>query len=268
MLAYILNRIDYTESSGIIELWTHDLGRVVAIAKGIKRPLSQLKNALCFFQPLDISIKGKNQLKTLCKVDWVGHFTILPPQNYLSAFYLNELLLQHLLREDPHPQLFIVYQMVLEQLSHINNNKSSTISLNANQHTAILLRWFEKILLDHLGYNILWTTDIYEEEITPQKWYKVNPLKGIIPAESTTPINQLISGELLLHLSECTIENFDVFYQLSSSQMQQIKGLLHFLLRFHSKQRHESNNNLNLNLNINHSSKIWYEMQELKNVVP
>ena len=50
--AFVLHSYPYKETSLIVELLTRDFGRVALIAKGAKRPHSQLRGVLQTFQPL------------------------------------------------------------------------------------------------------------------------------------------------------------------------------------------------------------------------
>jgi DNA repair protein RecO (recombination protein O) len=61
----------------------------------------------------------------------------------LCGFYINELMLKLLAREDPHEALFVDYQVALHALS--------TSGVSATGYAAILRR-FEKRLLAELGY--------------------------------------------------------------------------------------------------------------------
>ena len=46
LLAYVLHRYDWSESSVIVELFTRERGRVVVMAKGAKRPTSNFRPVL------------------------------------------------------------------------------------------------------------------------------------------------------------------------------------------------------------------------------
>jgi DNA repair protein RecO (recombination protein O) len=48
--AYVLHRYDWSETSLILDLFTRDQGRLTVVAKGAKRPYSQLRPALLPFQ--------------------------------------------------------------------------------------------------------------------------------------------------------------------------------------------------------------------------
>jgi DNA repair protein RecO (recombination protein O) len=48
--AFVLHRYDWSESSLILELFTLEKGRITALAKGAKRPYSQMRSVLLPFQ--------------------------------------------------------------------------------------------------------------------------------------------------------------------------------------------------------------------------
>ena len=63
--AFLLHATPYRETSLVVDLFTRDLGRVPAIAKGAKRPRSALRAVLLQFQPLTVSFSGRGELRTL-----------------------------------------------------------------------------------------------------------------------------------------------------------------------------------------------------------
>ena len=66
----------------------------------------------------------------------------------ICGFYLNELLLKLLPREDAHEELFEAYATALAQLP------------SAQDHAAVLRR-FERVLLRELGYGL-----VFDREVT------------------------------------------------------------------------------------------------------
>jgi DNA repair protein RecO (recombination protein O) len=50
--AFVLHQWDWSETSLILDLFTREHGRVAAVAKGAKRPYSQLRPVLMPFQRL------------------------------------------------------------------------------------------------------------------------------------------------------------------------------------------------------------------------
>src|SRR4029077_19441190 len=116
-------------------------GRVALGARGAKRPRSELRGVLQAFQPLTLSWAGTGELKTLIRAEWRGGLPLVAGAALLCGFYLNELLLKLLAREDPHPRLFASYESALGELA-------------AGAEQAPVLRRFELTLLTELGYAL------------------------------------------------------------------------------------------------------------------
>src|SRR6266404_4751619 len=115
--AFVLHTYAYRETSLIVETFTADYGRVAMVARGAKRPRSETRGLLQAFQPLMLSWAGGGELKTLLKAEWAGGLPLPRGAALLCGFYLNELLLKLLAREDPHPALFRDYEDALAALS-------------------------------------------------------------------------------------------------------------------------------------------------------
>jgi DNA repair protein RecO (recombination protein O) len=139
--AFVLHTYAYRETSLIVEAFTADHGRIAMVARGAKRPRSELRGLLQGFQPLLLSWYGQQELKTLIRGEWQGGLPLVGGSALLCGFYLNELLLKLLPREDPHPQLFASYATALAELA-------------AGGEQAPVLRKFELTLLAELGYAL------------------------------------------------------------------------------------------------------------------
>src|SRR4249920_914619 len=111
--AFVLHTFAYRETSVIVEAFTANYGRVALVARGAKRPRSELRGLLQGFQPLLLSWAGQQELKTLIKAEWRGGLALPRGSALLCGFYLNELLLKLLPREDPHPELYDEYHAAL-----------------------------------------------------------------------------------------------------------------------------------------------------------
>lgn len=144
--AFVLHSYPFRETSLIIEAFTRDAGRIALVARGARRPRSTLRGLLRSFQPLLLSWSGKTELRTLHKAEWHGAYAPLAGLSLICGFYLNELLLRLLARDDPHERLFTVYQETLEALA-------------AHGGSAATLRRFEKHLLRELGYGLVLDRD-------------------------------------------------------------------------------------------------------------
>ena len=114
--AYVLHSVAWRETSLVLELFTRDHGRVAVMAKGARRPRSTLRAVLLQFQPIELAFSGRNELKTLVRAEWQGGVPLPQGDSLLVAFYLNELLVRLLPREDPHPRLFDGYEATLKAL--------------------------------------------------------------------------------------------------------------------------------------------------------
>ncbi|MBC7202803.1 MAG: DNA repair protein RecO [Pusillimonas sp.] len=138
--SYLLHAVPWRETSLLIQVFSRDYGVVAMVAKGAKRPYSSLRSVLAGFQPLLLSWSGSGEVKTLTRADNAG-LRPLSGRALMSAWYMNELLLLLLPREDPHPALFEAYDAALIQLA-------------AGSGAASALRRFEWILLHETGYGL------------------------------------------------------------------------------------------------------------------
>ncbi|HET7773943.1 MAG TPA: DNA repair protein RecO [Burkholderiaceae bacterium] len=138
-LAFVLHVWPYSESSLIAELFTRDQGRVVALAKGARRPRSGVRPLLQPFAPVTCKLVGKSEVQVLSAVEWAGSMGVLEGERLLSGMYINELLLGLLPRHDPHPDVFDHYVDALAGLA----------APGASDAT---IRRFEYRLMRDLGY--------------------------------------------------------------------------------------------------------------------
>jgi DNA repair protein RecO (recombination protein O) len=115
--AFVLHRYDWSESSLILELLTRHQGRVAVVAKGAKKPSSNFRPVLLPLQPLHVAFGGDAEICTLKSAEWVGGQVMPTGEALLSGYYLNELLLRLLARDDPHPALFDVYAAAVRVLA-------------------------------------------------------------------------------------------------------------------------------------------------------
>ncbi|MEP6656563.1 MAG: DNA repair protein RecO [Betaproteobacteria bacterium] len=138
---FVLHTYAYRETSLIVEAFTVNFGRVAMVARGAKRPRSELRGVLQGFAPLLLAWSGQQELKTLAKAEWRGGLPLLHGSALLCGFYLNELLLKLLPREDAHPVLYADYEIALAELA-------------AGAEQARVLRRFEVRLLAELGYAL------------------------------------------------------------------------------------------------------------------
>ena len=145
--AFVLHAWPYKETSLIVEVFAEHEGRVAMVARGAKRPRSELHGVLQAFQPVALSWSGAGELKTLVRAEWRGGMPLPTGSALLCGFYLNELVLKLLPREDPHPGLFTAYEEALHALTREDSAGAQ----------AVVLRRFELCLLAELGYAVALT---------------------------------------------------------------------------------------------------------------
>jgi DNA repair protein RecO (recombination protein O) len=138
---YVLHRHDWSESSLILEVFTRNHGRIALVAKGAKRPSSNLRPILLPMQPLHVAFGGDAEIRNLRSAEWMGGHVMPGGEALLSGYYLNELVLSLMARDDPHPGLFDIYAQAVEVI--------------ASGHLEVLpaaLRAFELLLLRETGH--------------------------------------------------------------------------------------------------------------------
>lgn len=139
--AFVLHTHPWKETSLVIDLLTRHHGRIAGVAKGARRPHSALRPVLLPFQPLLATWSGRSELRLLHSVEWRGGTPQLGGVALMCGFYLNELLLAALAREDSHEALFDAYAQAITRLA------------TSSAH-ATVLRIFERALLAELGYGL------------------------------------------------------------------------------------------------------------------
>ena len=156
---YVLHTYPFKETSLVVELFSQQFGRIAAVAKGARRPHSAMRGMLQSFQMLSGAWSGKNELKTLHSLDWNAGLTLIKGEALMCGFYMNELLLRLLPKEDAHENLFEYYANSLQTLSN-------------GADLATTLRRFELKLLQEMGYAVPLLQDENDMAIEADKTYR------------------------------------------------------------------------------------------------
>jgi DNA repair protein RecO (recombination protein O) len=186
--AFILHSYPYRETSLLLEVFARGFGRVSIVARAARSARSPLRGVLLAFQPLALSWFGKGEVRTLARAEWIGGQARLRGEALMCGFYLNELLLRLLPREDPHDGLFAHYRDALQRLA-------------SSGDSAPALRSFERALLKELGYAMALERDSANGgAIDPAKSYRYDPERG--PVEVGEPGSEsVVSGRTLLDMA-------------------------------------------------------------------
>jgi DNA repair protein RecO (recombination protein O) len=115
--AFVLHRRDYANTSLLLEIFSGTQGRFPAIAKGAKRGRAPTAVLLQPFRPLWLSWTGRGEVRTLARMEAAGRALTLSGKALFCGFYLNELLMRLLGRNDPHEDLFAFYHAALTRLA-------------------------------------------------------------------------------------------------------------------------------------------------------
>lgn len=211
--AFVLHSYPFRETSLLVEVFSRQHGRVPLVARGARRPKSAVRGLLMNFQPLTLSWFGKHEVRTLHSAEWQGGQPLLQGTALLCGFYLNELLLNLMVRDDPHEQLFDYYRHTLQRLAH-------------GADMASTLRCFEKHLLQELGYALLLEHEADSAEpINPDFSYRYVLERGAVRATEDEAVGMLVAGKTL---HDMAADNY-----ADAQSARQGKQLMRMLLNHH-----------------------------------
>ncbi|MBS0575968.1 MAG: DNA repair protein RecO [Proteobacteria bacterium] len=166
--AIVLHATRWRETSLLVEVLSHEHGRIGLVARGV---LGARKQALrAALQPLQrIRIDGvlRGELAQLVHAEAGAQAPLLTGEALLAGLYLAELVLRLLPRHDPQPQIFLRLAQMLDDLG-------GAASL------AWTLRRFERDLLADLGYAIDLQRDADDRPLAADGRYRIDPERGAL----------------------------------------------------------------------------------------
>jgi len=191
--AYVLHSRPYLETSGIVDLFTLEQGKVSVVAKGLRRPTSKLRGVMQPFVPLHVNWRGKQSLKSLLVAEAIGLNGIIQGNALLCGLYINELLQRLLVPYEPVPRLYVYYQYVINALVSGNDVEGA-------------LRTFEHKLLSEIGYALptdtVLTHQLYYFDLSTWSFRAVIQLNDVM-----RPLS--FSGQQLLDIADDCYETAD-----------------------------------------------------------
>ena len=217
--AFVLHTYPYSETSLLVEAYSRTHGRLPLLAKGARRPRSNMRGLLMAFQPLLLGWSGRGEVRSLNRCEWVGGHALLSGDALLCGFYMNELLLRLMPREDAHEVLFDRYLEATAQLA------------NGAPHARVL-RSFERALLKELGYAMTLDREAGGgQTLEADGLYRYELDKGPvrqIDADSIPGV-PVFRGQTLLDIAQ---ENYH-----DPATLQQCKQLMRMLINHRLEQR-------------------------------
>jgi DNA repair protein RecO (recombination protein O) len=159
-------------------------------------------------------------LRTLHKAEWQGGLPQLQGRGLLCGFYLNELMLKLLAKDDAHEALFETYHATLMTLS------------NGGDH-AMTLRSFEQRLLKEAGYALTLDRDaVTGESIRAEYRYRYLLERGPVRVKYGTsePSLRDEADENRLELAGQTLLDMARDEYANATTQQQSKALMRMLI--------------------------------------
>ena len=210
---YVLHTYPFKETSLVVELFSQQFGRIAAVAKGARRPHSAMRGMLQSFQMLSGAWSGKNELKTLHSLDWNAGLALIKGEALMCGFYMNELLLRLLPKEDAHENLFEYYANSLQTLSN-------------GADLATTLRRFELKLLQEMGYAVPLLQDENDMAIEADKTYRYEAEFGACDLKAVN----IVMRKNGVHLSGKTMLDMARDNYADSATQSQSKQLMRYLI--------------------------------------
>ena len=191
--AFVLHTRSFKETSLLVDLFTKNLGRINLVANGARKPKSSLRSILTPTSLFAVSFSGKTELKNLNACELLNHYSISMSVSLNSIVYVNELLIKATEKEDPHEEIFNQYQLLCEGLA----GKTDKVEIE------VLLRTFELVLLQELGYGIdLSFESISGNRIKPNNNYMFDPSLGFTKLQiDSIKSNGVFLGKDILNFS-------------------------------------------------------------------
>lgn len=195
---YLIHHRKYREKSHIVHLFTQEYGRVDGILRQIPPPQ---------YQPICLQATGKSELKNFTKLEILNQPVFFHGDAFFAGFYLNEIVLRLCPLEEALPQTFEQYQLTLLQLQQLASHQQASLFLRQ------ILRQFEHVLLQELGYAIDFSVDANQQGILPLRHYQFQLNDGFLPVAQAS--RSTLSGALI-----ASMQNHEDGQDFSHEQLQ------------------------------------------------
>ncbi|HEX4853799.1 MULTISPECIES: DNA repair protein RecO [Arenimonas] len=225
--AFVLHARAWRETSLIVELLTRDHGRVAVVARGVQGAKRHpLRAALQPLQSIRADFLPRGELARLVQAEALDAGAALQGDALMAAFYVNELVLRLLPRQDPAPDLYARYGELRAELA-------------GPGPLAWTLRRFERDLLELLGYGLPLDESEDGERIDPAARYRLDAERGPVrdrahdagstsgaallalaadrlpPAEQLAELRSALRGVLQVHLGPQKLKSWGLLSELA-----------------------------------------------------
>ena len=181
LYGYLIHHRKYRDRSHIVHLFTQEYGRIDGILRQTPPPQ---------YQPISLQASGKSELKNFTKLEIVNQPIFFFEDAFFSGFYLNENLLRLCPLEVEKPQTYAKYGETLVALQQLSTQT------DPNTYLKQILRQFEHVLLEELGYGLDFSVDANQAVIAPQQHYYFQLNDGFMPSAKAS--RSTLSGQQIL----------------------------------------------------------------------
>jgi DNA repair protein RecO (recombination protein O) len=194
--AFVLHTRPWRETSLLVEVLSVQHGRLGLLARGVRGPKRQvLRAALQPLQSIRFDAVQRGELAQLIAAEAVDAAPRLAGAPMLASFYVNELTLRLVQRQDPQPDVFVAYAKLRERL-------------RADEPLAWTLRRFERDLLVALGFGFDCSVDEDGQPIDAAARYRIDAEQGarrVLSDRGHGDRSSAATGRALLALAQDTL---------------------------------------------------------------
>lgn len=187
--ALVLHVRPYRESSALVQFFSREFGRVVAVMHGVRG--ERRRHNVQPFSAGQLLLVGRGNLQTVRSFDVSRRFG-LRGDALSSGFYVLELATRVLDERQAEPRL---YRLLLDVLTDLQ-------ALEISRALGARLRVFERQLLQLLGFGIDFEHDVLGQSITGHEHYRFDPQVGFQRCEMPDAAHTAIAGQLLLAIAQ------------------------------------------------------------------
>ncbi len=210
---FILHSRPYGEGGLIIDVLSKGVGRISLLADGVKRTNHPWRALLVPFAPLKIIWRKSFSGLKLTGLEPAAARYIFDYRGLVCAMYLNELLSRLLMVGDGADRLFAAYVHSLQGLLETGCSNNEPV-----------LRGFERILLEEIGYGIDFKYTCDREKITDSRYYRYLYRQGFKVVEQPD-VNDYSGGVLLrIDLQQWDAETLSNAKSLFSGCLRRLLG--------------------------------------------
>jgi len=208
--AFLIHRRMYQGSSLLLDFFTRYYGKIRLVARGARSN----KTPIQMFQCLNISYKGRSDLKNLTDWESSDRPRRLLGNDLILVMYTNELISRLLPEAEKHQKIFDGYWNFLR----IINKQSET-------EKEYSLRLFENLLLEELGYGLEFNKDFEGNPIDSRLEYNFQEHNGFVPS-----VDGKIPGEALLVVDDggnnghLSVDHLIILKKLNRKRLRSILG--------------------------------------------